>query len=106
MSSKSTIPNEKGSQEYTKLLRDEVNETLDIMERNVEGLKEREHKISIGEETALKIKEDAEQFKKLASENKKKFMWQNYKMTIIIACVCIAVICIICLLYTSDAADE
>ena len=101
MASKSTIPNEKGSQEYTKLLRDEVNETLDIMERNVEGLKEREHKISIGEETALKIKEDAEQFKKLAAETKKKFMWQNYKMTIIVACVSLAVICTIILIIFS-----
>ena len=101
MASKSTIPNEMGGQEYTKLLRAEVNETLDIMERNVDSLKERENKISIGEETALKIKEDAEQFKKLASENKKKFMWQNYKMTIIIACVSIAVICIIILIIFS-----
>ena len=102
MASKSTIPNEKGSQEYTKLLRDEVNETLDIMERNVDILEERNIKIGIGEETVLKIKEDAEQFKKLAAENKKKFMWQSYKMTIIISCVSIAlVICIIILIVFS-----
>ena len=102
MASQTKIPNEKGNQEYTQLLRKEVNETLDIMERNVDILNERGNKIGIGEETVLKIKEDAEQFKKLAAENKKKQMWENHKMTmIIIACISVAVICIIVLISTS-----
>ena len=44
----------------------------------------------------------AEKFKKLAAENKKKQMWENHKMTmIIIACISVAVILMVILISTS-----
>ena len=35
MASKTTVANDRGSQEYTKLLRQEVDEVLDVMSHNV-----------------------------------------------------------------------
>ena len=91
MASKCTIPNERGSHEYTKLLRTEVEGTIGVMEKNAEALQTRGEKTEKLIEIADIIKQEAKQFKILAKENKKKHMWENYKM-IVIGCVSITVI--------------
>ena len=107
MASKYTVPNERGNHEYTKLLRTEVESTIGIMEKTAESFHIRGEKIGLGEQLALKIKEDAEQFKTLARENKKKQMWENYKM-IVIGCIVTAVlslIVVIILFFFNDSKD-
>ena len=91
MASKCTIPNERGSHEYTKLLRTEVQSTVEIMEKNAKELEKRGEKTNRLKEVFLKIEQDAKQFQDLARENKRKQMWENYKM-IVIGCVSITVI--------------
>ena len=108
MASQTTVANESGSEEYTKLLRHQVDDVLNVMEDNVKSLSERGDKLGIGEETVLKMKEDAEQFKNLAKEAKKKYMWENYKM-IVIACIIIAVLCLVAAMavyYTSEDVES
>ena len=105
----STVPNEKGDEEYTKLLRNQVDDVLLVMEDNVKKVQERGDKMQIGEETVLKMKEDAENFKKLAHETKKKYMWENYKM-IVVVCLSIAAICLVAAIVmyynTEEDTDE
>ena len=97
MASRNKVANDRGSKEYTTLLRTEVDDVIGKMEANVSKLNERGSKIGIGEETVLKIKEDAKTFKELALENKKKHMWENFKMTALI-CISIGLICILVLI--------
>ena len=93
MASETTGPND-GGEERVKLLRDQVKDVLIVMEGNVKSLDERGSKIGYFEDTANKLKEDAEKFKHLANENKRKQMWENRKMIIIL---CIALVIIIML---------
>lgn len=107
MASKCTVANERGSQEYTKLLRTEVESTIGIIEKNAENFKIRGEKIGLGEQLAMKIEEDAERFKVLARENKKKQMWENYRM-IIIGCTVIALLSLLVLIvlfFFNDSND-
>ena len=91
MASKCTIPNERGSHEYAKLLRTDVEDTTEIMEKNVIAIEKRGEKTQKLIEIADIIKQEAKQFKNLAKENKNKQMWENYKM-IVIGCVSITVL--------------
>ena len=107
MASKCTIANEKGSHEYNKLLRTEVEGTIKIMENNAEAIQERGEKTEKLNILADVIKGEAKQFKNLARENKKKHMWENYKM-IVIGCVSITVLSLlvaIVLFFFNDNGD-
>ena len=105
MASKITVANDRGSQEYTKLLRQEVDEVLDVMSHNVEQTQKRGTLINIQEENIVEMKEKAQKFKELALENKKKYMWENYKM-IVIGSIIIGIICIIALISILNTTDE
>ena len=108
MSLKCTIPNERGSQEYTKLLLTEVESTIGIMEKNTEVIKKRGDILDVGEIITSTIKKDAEIFRTLAKENKKKQMWENYKM-MVIGCTSIAVLSllvVIVLFFFNDTKDK
>ena len=105
MAHKTTVANDRGSQEYTKLLRDETNEVLDIMETNVKDIEKRGSLLNKQEENIGEIKKKAEQFKDLALENKKKYMWENYKM-IIIGGIIIGIICIVALISIFNTGEE
>ena len=108
MASKCTIPNERGSQEYTKLLRTEVESTIGIMEKNTESFKKRGDLLGLGEQITLKIKEGAETFRTLARENKKKQMWENYKMMVICGSTIavLSLFVVIVLLFMNDTTDQ
>ena len=105
MASKITVANDRGSQEYTKLLREETNDVLDVMKKNVDNIEKRGTKLNKQEETIVEMKEKAEKFKDLALENKKKYMWENYKM-IVIGSIIIGVICIIALISIFNTSEE
>ena len=105
MAHKITVANDRGSQEYTKLLRQEVNEVLDVMDKNVENIEKRGSLLNIQEENIEEMKKKAEQFKDLALENKKKYMWENYKM-IIIGGIIIGIICIVALISIFNTGEE
>ena len=104
MASKCTVANERGSQEYTKLLRTEVESTIGIMEQNTKIIETRGKNIGLGEIQLGKIEEDAKRFKDLARENKNKQMWKNYRM-IIIGCTVIAVLSLL-VLFVSFFFDD
>ena len=105
MASKITVANDRGSQEYTKLLREETNDVLDVMKKNVDNIEKRGTKLNKQEETIVEMKEKAEKFKDLALENKKKYMWENYKM-IIIGGIIIGIICIVALISIFNTGEE
>ena len=105
MAHKITVANDRGSQEYTTLLRDETNEVLDIMETNVKDIEKRGSLLNKQEENIGEIKKKAVQFKDLALENKKKYMWENYKM-IIIGGIIIGIICIVALISIFNTGEE
>ena len=107
MASKCTVANERGSQEYTNLLRTEVESTIGIMEQNAKNFEKRGGKLGLGEIQIIKIEEDAKRFKDLARENKNKQMWKNYRM-IIIGCTVIAVLSLLVLIvlfFFNDSKD-
>ena len=107
MASKCTIPNERSSHEYAKLLRTEVEGTTKIMEKNVKAIETRGEKTEELKEVFLKIENDAKQFRDSARENKRKQMWENYKM-IVISCISITVISLlvaILLFFSNDNED-
>ena len=105
MASKITVANDRGSQEYTKLLRQEVDEVLDVMSHNVEQTQKRGTILNIQEENIVEMKEKAQKFQELALENKKKYMWENYKM-IVIGSIIIGIICIIALISIFNTTEE
>ena len=105
MASKITVANDRGSQEYTKLLRQEVDEFLDVMSNNVEQTQKRGTILNMQEENIVEMKEKAQKFKELALENKKKYMWENYKM-IVIGSIIIGIICIIALISIFNTTEE
>ena len=105
MASKITVANDRGSQEYTKLLRQEVDEVLDVMSNNVEQTQKRGTLLNIQEENIVEMKEKAQKFKEVALENKKKYMWENYKM-IVIGSIIIGIICIIALISIFNTTEE
>ena len=105
MAHKITVANDRGSQEYTKLLRQEVDEVLDVMSHNVEQTKKRGTLLDMQDENIVEMKEKAQKFKELALENKKKYMWENYKM-IIIGSIIIGIICIIALISIFNTTEE
>ena len=61
--------------------------------------------ISDIEEEIEDIEQGAETFRELALENKKKHMWENYKM-IIIGSILIGIICIIALISIFNTSEE
>ena len=105
MASKTTVANDRGSQECTKLLRQEVDEVLDVMSHNVEQTQKRGTLINMQEENIVEMKEKAQKFQELALENKKEYMWENYKM-IIIGSIIIGIICIIALISIFNTTEE
>ena len=105
MASKITVANDRGGQEYTKLLRQEVDEVLDVMSHNVEQTQKRGAILNIQEENIVEMKEKAQKFQELALENKKKYMWENCKM-IIIGGIIIGIICIIALISIFNTTEE
>ena len=105
MASKTTVANDRGSQEYTKLLRQEVDEVIDVMSHNVEQTQKRGTILNVQEENIVEMKERAQKFQELALENKKKYMWENYKM-IVIGGIIIGVICIIALISIFNTTEE
>ena len=105
MASKITVANDRGSQEYTKLLRQEVDEVLDVMSHNVEQTQKRGTLLNMQEENIVEMKEKAQKFKEVALENKKKYMWENYKM-IVIGSIIIGIICIIALISIFNTTEE
>ena len=105
MASKITVANDRGSQEYTKLLRQEVDEVLDVMSHNVEQTQKRGTLLNMQEENIVEMKEKAQKFKELALENKKKYMWENYKM-IVIGSIIIGIICIVALISIFNTGEE
>ena len=72
------------------------------MTKNVESVIEREGKLEDLNERAELLAENAEQFKSNAKAIKKKTMWENMKMKIIIAVVAIVLIIVILLIAFSD----
>ena len=79
-------------------LQGQVQEVTEIMTKNVESVIEREGKLEDLNERAELLAENAEQFKSNAKAIKKKTMWENMKMKIIIAVVAIVLIIIILLI--------
>ena len=83
-------------------LQGQVQEVTEIMTKNVESVIEREGKLEDLNERAELLAENAEQFKSNAKAIKKKTMWENMKMKIIIAVVAIVLIIVILLIAFSD----
>ena len=83
-------------------LQGQVQEVTEIMTKNVESVIEREGKLEDLNERAELLAENAEQFKSNAKAIKKKTMWENMKMKIIIAVVAILLIVIILLIAFSN----
>ena len=79
-------------------LQGQVQEVTEIMTKNVESVIEREGKLEDLNERAELLAENAEQFKSNAKAIKKKTMWENMKMKIIIAVVAIVLIIVILLI--------
>ena len=105
MSFKKTVANDRGGQEYAKLLREKVEVVVDAMKDNVEKAKKRGTLINDIEEEIEDIEQGAETFRELALENKKKHMWENYKM-IIIGIILIGIICIVALISIFNTSEE
>ena len=83
-------------------LQGQVQEVTEIMTKNVESVIEREGKLEDLNERAELLAENAEQFKSNAKAIKKKTMWENMKMKIIIAVVAIVLIIVILLIAFSN----
>ena len=83
-------------------LQGQVQEVTEIMTKNVESVLEREGKLEDLNERAELLAENAEQFKSNSKAIKKKTMWENMKMKIIIAVVAIVLIIVILLIAFSD----
>ena len=75
------------------------------METNVKDIEKRGSLLNKQEENIGEIKKKAVQFKDLALENKKKYMWENYKM-IIIGGIIIGIICIVALISIFNTGEE
>ena len=83
-------------------LQGQVQEVTEIMTKNVESVIEREGKLEDLNERAELLAENAEQFKSNAKAIKKKTMWENMKIKIIIAVVAILLIITILLIAFSN----
>ncbi|XP_011406403.1 PREDICTED: vesicle-associated membrane protein 3-like [Amphimedon queenslandica] len=76
-------------------LKGQVDQVKNVMRHNIQKVNEREQKLDDLDATAAHLSEDADLFQKRATQMRRKFWWQNFKLWMILICILVVIILVI-----------
>merc|ERR1719389_509110 len=84
-----------GGQEKLTAVKQQIEDTRQIMSQNIDKVLERGEKLEDVMDKSEKMKDTADQFRKKGRELRRKMWWQNTKMKIVIAVIVLVVLLLI-----------